>query len=238
MGSVIANISQYMKDSRNGNATANETNMQLYERLSARHPVGIRAFQTMFAKECGRNFATNRITTPDEAAKMAAKYSGKDNFSSQAPKAGNSKPVADVSPAATSPKKPKNSIDWHTVSVRALFGLGALGHAVLIWWECGYLWGQGGAIAGSVVFVVIAASILQMSKKPQGETAQNLLYLVWLLDLCAWFVHKHALYHGGTNAYGSGITEYGTGCLALVICVCAGAMVYFFRETGLEKTKK
>lgn len=134
-------------------------------------------------------------------------------------------PAANEPPGVSKP-------DWITVVFRLLYGTGIIAHAGLIWHECKYLWGDAGAIAGAVVGIVIAGAVVLMIRDNHKEQAENLLWFVWFLDGAAWFVHKAALYHQGTNAYGAGITELGTGCLAAIICLCAMALAYFYKQTA------
>lgn len=122
--------------------------------------------------------------------------------------------------------------DYGQTAFRLLFGGGILGHAFLILWDAAYLWGKGGLIAGVVVFLVITGSVVLMWKRREDQEANNLLWFVWFLEGIAGFVHKNALYHSGTNAYGAGITELGTACLAVVISLCAMAMSYFYFKTS------
>lgn len=231
MGSVPYSIMNILNKKRTVQNAPAETCAELYERLNEGYELSLRNFQERFNSKNEQRFSMRRVATAKEVAIMEAMYPPKKEKVSVS-KAG-IVPEAKVSPVI--PQRKSKPTDWHNVAVRAMFGAGVIGHAVLIWWECRYLWGSGGAIASGIVGVVICSSVLEIAKKPSGETAQNLLYLVWLLDLCAWFVHKKALYHSGSNAFGAGIDEYGTGCLAIVICICAGAMMYFYRETGLKK---
>ena len=135
-----------------------------------------------------------------------------------------------VLPVETREQSANSAPDYGQILFRLLFGGGVLAHAFLIAWDAAYLWGRGGMIAGSVVFLVITGSIVLMWK--QRSEAENLLWFVWLLEGLAAFVHYYALYHSGTNAYGAGVTEYGTACLSVVISMCAGAMSFFYFKTA------
>lgn len=138
----------------------------------------------------------------------------------------------DVLPNETPEQSANNTPDYGQTAFRLLFGGGILGHAFLIMWDAAYLWGKGGLIAGVVVFLVITGSVVLMWKRREDQEANNLLWFVWFLEGLAGFVHKNALYHSGTNAYGAGITELGTACLAVVISLCAMAMGYFYFKTS------
>jgi hypothetical protein len=85
------------------------------------------------------------------------------------------------------------------------------------------------------VFLVIVGAVVLMAGGESDETTANLMWFVTLLDMAAFFVHRPCLYHQGTNAYGVGIGMFGAGCLAAVVCLCAIALIYFYRETGLSK---
>ncbi len=138
----------------------------------------------------------------------------------------------DVLPAENPEQIANNTPDYGQILFRLLFGGGVLAHAFLIAWDAAYLWGRGGMIAGAVVFLVISGSVVLMWK--DRKEAENLLWFVWLLEGLSAFVHYHALYHSGTNAYGAGVNEYGTACLSIVISMCAGAMSFFYFKTAAK----
>lgn len=221
MGSIAIDIRKYMKR----NETKSETCANLYARINEACPISKRAFELRFAKLCERNYATNRVCTAKEIELMEGAYPAK-----ILPKAGAAASAAKVQPTAA--LKPT---DWDMVIVRGLLGLGVMAHAALIVYEMQYLWGGAGLIASAIVFVLIAASVVLMRKNKSQAITENLMFFVWFLDGAAWFVHSRALYHGGEKAFGAGIDQFGTGCLAAVICLCAGALLYFYRETGLKK---
>lgn len=140
--------------------------------------------------------------------------------------------VSNVLPAENPEQIANNTPDYGQILFRLLFGGGVLAHAFLIAWDAAYLWGRGGMIAGAVVFLVISGSVVLMWK--DRKEAENLLWFVWLLEGLSAFVHYHALYHSGTNAYGAGVNEYGTACLSIVISMCAGAMSFFYFKTAAK----
>lgn len=231
MGNLITNIYEAMRtDTEQG-----ETCGELYEAVREQYGISLRGFQMRFAKETGNGFAKNREVTAKEKSEIAKAYppKGKMKRPSQGLNKAGERPAVKASPGYLSRlTKWTNEADLATPVFRGMYAAGILAHAALVWQECGYLWGDAGYIAGAVVGVVIAGSVVIMATPKHHAVTDNLLWFVWFLDGCAWFVHKAALYHQGTNAWGAGITETGTGCLAAVICLCAGALAYFYRETG------
>ena len=213
-----------------------ETCAELYERLNVGRGMTLRNFQERFNGKNEVRFSMRREVSAKEVAIMEGLYPPiKDKLKRVADKAAVSTPESNVVPGATSKKKAGTQIDWDMVVVRGLLAIGSLAHGLFIWYECGYLWGEGGKFAGALGFILIAVGVALLRKSKNAETSQNLLYMVWVVDCCAWFVHKKALYHGGNNAFAAGIDEYGTGCMAAIICLIAGAFMYFYRETGLKK---
>lgn len=211
-----------------------ETCGELCREIAEAHGITLRAVQMRFAKLTGNSPENGREVTAKEKAVMLEVYPKKENLKRTATvrmKAGES-PEVKASPGYLSRL---GKIDFDTILVRGLLALGIIGHAVLVWHEMGYLWGSAGLIAGCVVAILIFSSVVLMRKERNVKTSENMLWFVWLLDGAAFFVHKAALYHGGTTAFAAGINEFGTGCLAAVICLCAGALLYFYRETGIKK---
>lgn len=211
-----------------------ETCAELYERLNEGYGMTLRNFQERFNGKNELRFSMRREATAKEVAIMEAMYPPKKEIKrvgSTPMKAGNI-PAANVSPGIPQKKKP---VDWDMAVVRGMLGFGVVGHAALIWYELGYLWGGAGVIAGSVVFTLIFSAVILIRKNGAAKSSESILHVVWALDVFAAVVHDKALYHGGVNAYGAGISEYGTACLAAVISFCACALIYFYRETGLKK---
>lgn len=110
MGTAIETISNYMKHGRNAKETKSETCGELRARLRVGFPIGDRAFELRFAKLCGRNFATNRICTPEEVKKMEGAYPQQ---SEKLKRVSEEKPMSNVAPAPF--KKVKKRIDWRKV---------------------------------------------------------------------------------------------------------------------------
>ena len=230
MGSVPYSIMNILNKKRTVQNAPAETCAELYERLNEGYELSLRNFQERFNGKNEQRFSMRRVATAKEVAIMEAVYPPKKEKVSVS-NAG-IVPEAKVSPVIPQRKK---SVDWDMAVVRGLLGIGVVGHAALIWYELGYLWGNAGTIAGSVVFTLIFSAVVLIRKNGAAKSSESILHVVWALDLFAAVVHEKALYHGGTTAYGAGISEYGTACLAAVISFCACALIYFYRETGLKK---
>jgi len=128
--------------------------------------------------------------------------------------------------------KPSKRVDFGKTAFRVMFGFGVCAHAFLVLWDASYLWGPGGLIAGLAVFLVISGSVVLMWSNRDDKDSENLLWFVWFLEICSGFAHKSALYHSGTNAFAAGISEFGTGCMAAIVVLCAMAMSYFYFKSS------
>ena len=130
---------------------------------------------------------------------------------------------------------PSKKTDWQMLFFWALCGAIVLGHAGLVWFDCAYLWGIAGKLAGGIVFTVVLASLVLMSGKRFQSVSANMMWFVWLIEACAWFVHWPSFKQEASIGYSKGINDITTQFLAAFICLCAIAATYFYRQTVIEK---
>lgn len=128
MGTAIETISKFMKHGRDAKEAKSETCGELRARLRVGFPIGDRAFELRFAKLCGRNFATNRICTPEEVQKMEAAYPSKQENLKRV--MAEEKPVAKELPAPSKPRKKR--IDWKKVRLSVMAKMPKVRTAVLL----------------------------------------------------------------------------------------------------------
>lgn len=118
---------------------------------------------------------------------------------------------------------------FREVAFQVVCAMIVLFHAALIAYDCRVLWGEPGAIAGGMAFLVVLACLLA----PQSigkDNMDNLLYFVWLIDGLAGFVHYPTFWAKASTGYAMGIRQFETGALAAIVCVISGAAIYFLKQ--------
>lgn len=139
---------------------------------------------------------------------------------------------------APKPKKERKPIDVSRVSTIAFCAVCwviVMAHGVLIWYDCSLLWQTPGAIAGGIVFMVVAGALIEMTGGKKDAQSDNLLWFVWLLEIAAVFVHVPAFTENAWVAYARGAGEIYIWFLASTICICSAAAMFFYREKCTKK---
>ena len=102
-----------------------------------------------------------------------------------------------------------------------------LGHAGLIWYDCGALWNEPGTIGGGVAFLIILAAVLLATDETRIRTSGTALWFVFLIDICAWWVHFPTFQR-------IGVSDVITGCFCAFLCACSWAALYLYRDKNID----
>lgn len=101
----------------------------------------------------------------------------------------------------------------------ALLFLAPIGHAILVWNEAWARYGQKGFFAGLTMAIITLAALLLCLDDTKGITNKTALYLVGVLDFCAFFLHREEF---GSDPVSTGF--------AVIIPLCSFAALYMLRE--------
>jgi hypothetical protein len=101
----------------------------------------------------------------------------------------------------------------------ALLFLAPIGHAILVWNEAWARYGQKGFFAGLTMTIITLAALLLCLDDTKGVTNKTALYLVGILDFCAFFLHREEF---GNDPVSTGF--------AVIIPLCSFAALYMLRE--------
>jgi hypothetical protein len=101
----------------------------------------------------------------------------------------------------------------------ALLFLAPIGHAILVWNEAWARYGQKGFFAGLTMAIITLAALLLCLDDTKGITNKTALYLVGILDFCAFFLHREEF---GSDPVSTGF--------AVIIPLCSFAALYMLRE--------
>lgn len=99
-----------------------------------------------------------------------------------------------INPAVA--KVPPPEFSFPDISTVRRFALDCLligivvGHAGLIWYDCADLWEMPGRIGGGLAFFIIVAALMLSTDPTKNITSQIALFLAFLVDVGAWFVHR------------------------------------------------
>lgn len=102
-----------------------------------------------------------------------------------------------------------------------------LGHAALIWYDCSDLWGEPGTIGGGVAFLIILAAVLLATDETRIRTSGTALWFVFLIDICAWWVHFPTFQR-------IGVSDVVTGCFCAFLCACSWAALFLYRDKNID----
>lgn len=102
-----------------------------------------------------------------------------------------------------------------------------VGHAGLIWYDCGQLWGEPGLIGGGLIFVIALATLLFASDRDLPRTSASALWFMFLVDCAAYWVHFPTFQ---THLVSDDVTT------ALCIFICASSFValYLYRDSKID----
>jgi len=112
-----------------------------------------------------------------------------------------------------------NLADMRDSLYMALLFLAPIGHAILVWNEAWARYGQKGFFAGLTMIIITLAALLLCLDDTKGITNKTALYLVGILDFCAFFLHREEF---GTDPVSTGF--------AVIIPLCSFAALYMLRE--------
>lgn len=113
-------------------------------------------------------------------------------------------------------------------AVSLLFIGVVIGHAGLVWYDCGQMWGMPGVIGGAVTFAVVLAAVLLASDASKNRTSSSALWFVALIDAAAFFVHVPTF-----EKYAD-IGPIETRAFASFLCGCSFVALYLFRDSKLD----
>jgi len=103
-----------------------------------------------------------------------------------------------------------------------------IGHAGLVWYDTGQMWGMPGVIGGAVTFAVVLAAVLLASDASKNRTSSSALWFVALIDAAAFFVHVPTF-----EKYAD-IGPIETRAFASFLCGCSFVALYLFRDSKLS----
>jgi hypothetical protein len=112
-----------------------------------------------------------------------------------------------------------NLADMRDSMYMSLLFLAPIGHAILVWNEAWARYGQKGFFAGLTMTIITLAALLLCLDDTKGITNKTALYLVGILDFCAFFLHREEF---GTDPVSTGF--------AVIIPLCSFAALYMLRE--------
>lgn len=112
-----------------------------------------------------------------------------------------------------------NLADMRDSMYMALLFLAPIGHAILVWNEAWARYGQKGFFAGLTMTIITLAALLLCLDDTKGITNKTALYLVGILDFCAFFLHREEF---GADPVSTGF--------AVIIPLCSFAALYMLRE--------
>jgi len=112
-----------------------------------------------------------------------------------------------------------NLADMRDSMYMALLFLAPIGHAILVWNEAWGRYGQKGFFAGLTMAIITLAALLLCLDDTKGITNKTALYLVGILDFCAFFLHREEF---GSDPVSTGF--------AVIIPLCSFAALYMLRE--------
>ena len=113
-------------------------------------------------------------------------------------------------------------------AVSLLFIGVVIGHAGLVWYDTGQMWGTPGVIGGAVTFAVVLAAVLLASDASKNRTSSSALWFVALIDAAAFFVHVPTF-----EKYAD-IGPIETRAFASFLCGCSFVALYLFRDSKLD----
>lgn len=125
--------------------------------------------------------------------------------------------------------------DWRGLAFQSVCVLIALAHAVLIWYDMATLWIMPGKIAGGLAFLMVVATLIVCTDKRQIEVSENMVWLAWLIDGAAGFIHYKTFWYSNRVKGGLGVTEVETVACAAFICLFSAAAIYFFRQSIIKE---
>jgi len=146
--------------------------------------------------------------------------------------------IADSEKLARTPGLERAKPDWYGFLFRFVCVLIVLGHAGLIAYDCFFLWGIPGSIAGGIAFLSVLACLLLSADPAKKEVSEQMVWFVFLVDAAAGFVHYPTFWKNAHIGYEMGIREFETGCLAAFVCLCSMAALYFFRASKIQSNAK
>lgn len=132
----------------------------------------------------------------------------------------------------------KHSFNWYAIGFRIGCILIVVGHALLIAYDAATLWGEPGKIGGCVAFLVVTSTLVISADLSQRDVSENMVWLVFLVDAAAFFIHYRTFWYSNRVKGGMEVTEIETAFFAGFICVFSAAALYFFRQSLVKNLAK
>lgn len=104
------------------------------------------------------------------------------------------------------------------------------GHAGLIWYDCVELWQTAGQIGGMMAFLFVLGCLLVSTDKSRNRTSYIALWIMFGVDVAAWWVHWPVFTRQMTNYD----LKNETGVLCAVICALSFAALLIYRDEKLD----
>lgn len=118
---------------------------------------------------------------------------------------------------------------WRTAAFSWILVCIVIGHAGLIWFDCGVLWGAAGVIGGGMAFLISLAAVLLSFDSNRPRTSGFALSIAFFIDCAAWFVHFPTFKASATH-----VGDLQTGFISAFMCLFSFAALYMLRDSKLD----
>lgn len=105
-----------------------------------------------------------------------------------------------------------------------------ISHALLIAYDCSFLWKTPGIIGGVLAFGAQCLALLYSSDATKPRTSEAAVWFVFIIDFAAWFVHYQTFIRNAQE----NINTIMTGAFCAVICAVSFAALWLYRDSKLD----